>query len=148
MMQLTRTKMELAVASREKAAAAVKLEEAQKEVVVLSRWHHGQEATDLRRVQYLLHEEKMKVKGEQRKGEEAVAELRSLWAVLTSNGELHAKDKAKWAAERMELRAELKAAKEAAVVTTKADGDLIGGTAEASAGTARKAVGGAPTGGE
>jgi hypothetical protein len=69
LMQLTKVKMELAKASRQAAAAEVKVGVMREELEVLNRWYDGQEATDLRRVQYSLYEEKMKVKGEQRHAE-------------------------------------------------------------------------------
>ena len=91
LMQLTRTKMELAVASREKAAAEVKLDGTQKEVVVLENWYKSQEAVDMRLLQSRLHEEKMKVKAAEVGALEAAKEVKSMWEVLTSNGELHAR---------------------------------------------------------
>jgi hypothetical protein len=59
--QLTRVKMELAAASRKKAAAEVQLEDMRKEVEVLGTWYESQEAKDTRRLEHLLHEEKMQV---------------------------------------------------------------------------------------
>ena len=103
LMQLTKVKMELAKASRQTAAAEVKVGVMREELEVLNRWYDGQEATDLRRVQYSLHEEKMKVKGERRQRDEAVAELRSLWAVKTANEDL-------WDDERKRLEVRVGAA--------------------------------------
>jgi hypothetical protein len=50
LMQLTKVKMELAKASRQAAAAEVKVGVMREELEVLNRWYDGQEATDLRRV--------------------------------------------------------------------------------------------------
>jgi hypothetical protein len=170
LMQLTKVKMELAKAGRQTAAAEVKVGVMREELEVLNRWYDGQEATDLRRVQYSLHEEKMKVKGERRQRDEAVAELRSLWAVKTANEDLWDEERKRlevrvgaattlramlkealtkmdaerqqWQAERSGLAQELKEARE----VVEQEEELYGtrtsrsGGAKASPGTTRKAV--------
>jgi len=141
--QLTKVKMELATADRQKMAVEAKMGVVQTEVEVLQKWYDGQEAMDLRRIQHLLHLEKMKVKSERRERDEAVAEMRSVWAVNVSNGELHEADRKKWEAEKLALQGKLREAE----VIAEQEAELYGGgavsreavgTEAASPGTTRK----------
>ena len=140
--QLTKAKMELAVADGQAKAVEVKLGVVQKEVEVLQKWHRGHEATDTRNLQHLLNMEKMKVKGEQRRREGAEKEVGSKWEVITSNEKLHAEDAAKWVAEMQSLKARLKEAEAIAEQEAELHAGVktSGATAEASAETIRKAV--------
>lgn len=88
LMQLTKVKMELAKASRQTAAAEVELGEVRKREEELASWYEGQEATDARRLEYLLYVEKMKVKDERRGRKEAEEQTGRLWAINASNQDL------------------------------------------------------------
>ena len=143
LVQLTKVKMELAAASRQKAATEVQLEVMRKEVEVLRTWYKSQEAKDMRRLEYLLHEAKMQVQGERRRREAAELEVGSMWEVLDGNQHLHDKDAAEWAAEKLRLQAEMEAATGAA----EKQAAMVGDAAEACAGTDRKAVARPPAAG-
>jgi hypothetical protein len=106
--------MELAAADRKRAAAEEQLEAVRKEVKVLNTWYDSQEAKDVRLLEYRLYEEQTKVQGERRRREAAEQEVVSMWEVLDGNEQLHEKDAAKWAAEKLQLRAEIAAAAGAA----------------------------------
>ena len=142
-MQLTKVKMELAKAGRQTAAAEVKMGAMQKDLEVLGTWYDSREARDVRRLEYLLHEERMQVQGERRRREAAELEVVSMWEVLDGNQHLHEKDTAKWAAEKLQLRAEIEAAAGAAERKVT----MVGNAAEACAGTDRKAVARPPAAG-
>ena len=115
----------------EKAAAELmKTEASEKEMREILR---SKQMVDVGRLQYALHQERMKVKGAAGEVQRANAELKSMWEVLGSNESLHAGDQERWAAEKKQLVAKLKEAEAAAKQVA-----MVGGSAEENAGTARK----------
>ena len=105
--QLTRAKMELKRVGKLKEKVELELQGVGERCAVLQKWYDGQEAMDLRGMQHLLHLKKMKVKGEKLKSDEAVAEVRLLWAVNVSNSELHEADRKRWEAQMKDLAAKI-----------------------------------------
>ena len=142
--QLGTAQVRKKTAERHAEKLATELEGFKSTAEELRKMLREKQVKDVGRLQLQLHEEKMKVKGAAGNVAEAYAELRSMWEVLESNSKLHARDEAKWEAERLELRAELQAASGMA----KQEAELVGDTAEASAGTARKAVARLPAAGD
>ena len=141
-MQLTKVKMELQRVGKLKEKVELELRGVGEREEQLQKILREQRSLDIGRLRYELHEEKMRVVGARRRQEGAEAENRSLWEVNTSNGELHEADRTRWAAEMKIMEVKLREAQTIA----EQEAELYvgvkssGATAEASAGTTRKAV--------
>ena len=119
--------------------AELQLRRVSEECEAFKEWWSGKEEVDLRKVQYLLHVEQMKVKTRDRSIKEIGAELRR----ENERVDDFKKQSVRWQRDRASLEEALKVAKAMAEWEAGEDGTVCT-TAEAGPGTTRKLAVGRP----